>query len=221
MIASLRSGLFCAALAALPAAAQSDADASGSVPYATLYQTLKPARDARTLPHLRVVPHISSHIPGVKPETIRLVVQSSQGARPVTVAPDGAIDFPLDDALLSENPTVTTNQPKGSLSLGVTLELQLPGSLRWPCAEVLAGLNEAEPVIAAMPSRRPGGVRGVELLFPPGSGAQVIVRGQSERLLLADEDGRVVLMRDAELAEPGAVLELSAMPLRAQPYLAP
>ena len=215
----------CAFLAAAFAApgvrAQAEA-ASGTVPYAVLYQTLKPARDASAYPHLKVVPHISSHIPGVKPETIRLVVQSAGGARAVGVAPDGAIDFPMDDALLAENPTVSTNQPKGSLSLGVTLELVLPKEPRWPCADVLAGLAESEPVIASMPTRDPGhAVRGLELFFPGGASAQVVVRGRSERLLLADENGRVVLMRDAELAEAGAVLEFSTPPLRAQPYLAP
>jgi len=209
------------ALAAPVAEAQTE-PASGTVPYATLYQTLKPARDASAYPHLKVVPHITSHIPGVKPETIRLVVQSAGGARAVSVAPDGAIDFPVDDALLAENPTVSTNQPKGSLSLGVTLELALPKEPRWTCADVLAGLAEAEPVIAGMPGRDTAlAVRGVELFFANGAHAQVVVRGQSERLLLADENGRVVLMRDAELAEPGAVLEFSTPPLRAQPFLAP
>ena len=123
--------------------------------------------------------------------------------------------------MLAENPLVTTNQPKGSLSLGVTLEMVLPKERRWPCADVLAGLAEAEPVIAEMPGRKPGtSVRGLELFFAGGKEAQVVVRGRSERLLLADEDGRVVLMRDAELAEPGAVLEFSSPLLRAQPYLA-
>jgi len=215
----------CAFLAAAFAApvvrAQAEA-ASGTVPYAMLYRTLKPAQDASAYPRLKVVPHISSHIPGVKPETIRLVVQSAAGARAVGVAPDGAIDFPMDDALLAENPTVSTNQPKGSLSLGVTLELVLPKQPRWPCADVLAGLAESEPVITSMPTRDPShAVRGLELFFPDGAHAQVVVRGRSERLLLADENGRVVLMRDAELAEAGAVLEFSTLPLRAQPYLAP
>jgi hypothetical protein len=221
MIPIFRTAL--AACAALPFAAVAVAQvaaSTGSVPYATLYQTLKPAREAASHPHLKIVPHISSHLDGVRPETIRLVVQSSHGARPLTVAPDGAIDFPLEDALLSENPTITTNQPKGSLSLGVALELSVPANRRWPCKDVLAGLVEAEPVIAEMPAQRPGGVRGVEILFPKNAGAQVVVHGQSDRLLLADEDGRVVLMRDPDLAESGAVLELSATPLRAQPYLA-
>jgi hypothetical protein len=218
-------GAFGLALLLAPALASAQAQPgaadSGSVPYAVLYQTLKAARDGAARPHLRMEPHISSHTPGVKPESIRLVVQSAQGPRPVSVAPDGAIAFPLEDALLAENPMVTTNQPKGSLTLGVTLELVLPRESRWPCADVLAALAEAEPVIAEMPARNPAaGVRGIEFFFGSRKDAQVVVRGQSERLLLADDDGRVVLMRDPDLSEPGAVLEFSAPPLRAQPYLA-
>ncbi len=63
-------------------------------------------------------------------------------------------------------------------------------------------------------------MRGLELFFDPRRHASVTVHGASDRLLLPDDSGRVVLMRDAELAEPGATLDFSEQPLRAQPLTA-
>jgi hypothetical protein len=207
--------------ALVPTLVRAEGEAAlATVPYKVLYDTLKPVLAAQGLSRLRVRPHITSHGVGVRPESIRMVVQAKSGARTINVGADGNLEFPLEDGLLAENPLVSTNQPKGSLTMGVTLELVVPAGGHWACADVLAGLGDADKVIAASAQQpAPGKVGGLELFFAPAAHATVTVKGKTERLLVADEDGRVELRRDAEIAEPGAALEFSVRPQRAQPLL--
>jgi hypothetical protein len=117
---------------------------------------------------------------------------------------------------------VHTNQPKGSLSLTVTMELKLPESPHIAWSDLHSALEEARAVIAAQ-ARSEGidlpGVLGVELRFPPGSEAKVTVAGKGERLLLADADGRAIVMLDEAAVAEQPSLELSQPPLAVLPFL--
>src|SRR5258706_2956488 len=127
-------------------------EATATVPYSVLYQPLKIARAAERYPRLPIRPRLQSHLPGVSPDAIRLVIQARGGGRPISVAADGALDFPLDDALLAENPEVGSNQPKGTLSVSVSMELALPPPHQaWRCAQILAALDDAAQLLAARP----------------------------------------------------------------------
>ena len=201
--------------------AQAQADARTEMPYAALYRVLAPAQAAVGVPRVTVREYLVSKLPNVRAEQIRLVIHSRDGERVVTPNADGSVSFPLERALFDENPMVESNQPRGSLSIGVSLELTRPAGRRWQAAELLAGLADAERVLqASAPASGPlGPIRGVEIYFARDSEAQLTVRGTGERLFLPDEVGRIVLMRDAELAEPDAWLEMSIEPIRAQPHL--
>jgi hypothetical protein len=129
------------------------------------------------------------------------------------------VNFPLNASLLAENPLGVTNQPKGSLTLSVTLGLKLPTSTRVPVGELNAALAEADQLLARGVGGLDGHVRGVELRFEPGANASLTLRGRSERLLMADHAGRIVLMRDGDLNEAAAVIELNRLPMQVLPYL--
>ncbi|MFO0030237.1 MAG: hypothetical protein ACK558_15575, partial [Pseudomonadota bacterium] len=73
---------------------------------------------------------------------------------------------------------------------------------------------------AAAEGVAPPVVRGLELRFPPAAGASATLRGRSERLLLADGDGRIVLVRERDLVDGTREVELSQPPLEVVPWLA-
>jgi len=199
--------------AALPAPPDS------ATPYAALYQVILPARALASSARLKAVPRIESKLDGIPPERIRLTIHARAGDIHVPVARDGAIDFPLRDDLLAENPPVETNQPKGSLSLSTTVELRLADATEIPARELEAALAEADRFLARQPLE--GGqtkVRGVEFVFAHGAGG-VTVRGSTERLLVPDASGRVVLMRNHELADGDALVAFATRPVQALPYL--
>jgi hypothetical protein len=207
--------LLLAALA-LPAAA---AEPGNATPYAALYGALAPAREMAAYDRLLAVQRIESKRDGVAPTAIRLTIQARAGAIAIRPAPDGSIAFPMDDALLAENPPVVTNQPKGSLTLSVMPALKLPPTQRWLVADIRAALAQVEDLLARSPVEGAAAkVRGAELQFAPGSDASVTVRGDSERLLVADAQGRVLLVLDGDLAGAREV-ELSHAPALALPWL--
>ena len=97
--------------------------------------------------------------------------------------------------------------------------LRLPASRTWAIADIRAALAQVEQLVARQPVAGAGSkVRGAELRFAAGSDASVTVRGETERLLMADDEGRVLLMLDGDLADAREI-ELSRTPEVALPWL--
>src|SRR3569623_209202 len=193
-----------------------------TTPYATLFTVLAPAQQIDSFDRLRAAQRIESKTAGVSPNQIRIVVKARRGDLAVPVAADGRIHFPLDEALKAENPDVQTNQPKGSLSLTVTMELKLPEGLHIAWADLHAALDQAHQVLAAQ-ARSDGlsvpGIVGAEFRFGRGPDARVTVTGKSECLLAADAEGRVIVMVDEAAAKEQPSLEFTHKPLAALPFL--
>lgn len=206
-----------ALLLAVPGAAQ--AQDGGRTPYSTLYRALEAARDVEDHPHLRAVQRIESKLPGVRPQQIAVRIHARSGDIDVPIDPDGSARFPLRDDLLAEDPPVSSNQPKGTITLSVTLALRVPASTRLAAADLRAALDDVDAWL-----ERQGGdgrpTRGVEFRFPPGSGASLTVRGDTERFLLADDAGRIVVVRDPDL-DAATALDLSRPALEVLPWIAP
>lgn len=200
-------------LAALAAAAGAHA---AEIEYAVVYRALGAAREIAAYPKLVAVQRIESKRAGIPPRAIRIAIRARAGEIAVPVASDGTLRLPIDDALLAENPVVETNQPPGSLTLTVSVELPRPEASVLGCAEVEAALAQADALLASQRVRTR--VRGVEFQFARGAGG-VTLRGDGERTLVPDRHGRVVVMRDPELRERYREIELSAPPLRILPFL--
>ncbi len=217
---ALRRMALLAVIALTPAMAPAQAPAAGAeIPYAALHAALAPAVTAAGNPRLLAIKVVESKL-GVPPERIRIVIKARGGDRVFTPRPDGSMDFPLDESLLAENPLVTTNQPKGTLSLSVTLALRPPEGARMARAEIEKALADIESALgpagqAALEAR----IRGVEVRFPAGAHGSLTLRDEEgERLFMADASGRVILMRETDLAGAGDV-EFSQRPILILPYL--
>ena len=110
-----------------------------------------------------------------------------------------------------------TNQPAGSLTLTLSLELEQPAGAKLRVADVAAALDDADAVLDAQDAG--ARVRGVEFRFAPGDPASVTLRGDGERTLVPDHEGRVIVMRDPDLGPLYDEIELSARPARILPFL--
>lgn len=208
-------------LLALVGANSGAAPDPGAIPYAALYQALRPVLELRGYDRLLATATVHSKLPGVAPASIRLVIHRRGGPQAVSVAVDGTFDFPLNAELLQENPTVTSNQPKGSLTLAVTLALKPLSGPRIAYSELAAGIDQARAAVASDPARSGAGIRGVELRFPPGHAATVVLSGRSERLLMADARGVVILNDSEEWRGKGTEVLFSELPAKILPLLDP
>lgn len=208
-----------AVLLALSSAMLVAAPDPGAIPYAALYQALRPVLELSGYDRLLATATVQSKLAGVRPSSIRLLIHRRSGPQPVTVAEDGSFDFPLNAALLEENPTVTSNQPRGSLTLAVTLTLRPVSGLRIAYSELAAGIDQARAAVASDPARPGVGIRGVELRFPPGHAATVVLSGRSERLLMADARGVVILNDSEEWRGQGTEVVFSELPAKILPLL--
>jgi hypothetical protein len=210
------------ALLVVAAVSVARADETSSTPYAALYKVLEPAQKMARYDRLRAVQRIQSKLPTVSASQIRIAIKAARGDIAVPIAADGRIEFPFDGALQSENPSVQTNQPKGSLSLTVTMELKLPPGERIAWRDLDAALQQARAMLDEQGRERGGAVPavgGAEFRFAPGSDARVTLAGRSERLLVADAEGRVIVMLDETTLKEQPDLLLNVRPNEILPFL--
>jgi hypothetical protein len=202
---------------ALAPAALAD-EATSTTPYATLYQVLSPVAKIAAYDHLVAIERIESKDASVRPETIKVVIHAKSGAINVPVAPTGEVEFPITDALRAENPPVETNQPKGSLALIVNVALKIGDRLRVPWTDIEAGLGQVKQFYAETQGSAAPTISGVEAHFAGGKEAMLTIEGKSERLLMADPAGRIIVTREMASENAGAVLAFSRAPEFVMPY---
>jgi hypothetical protein len=202
------------ALAGFAAAAED----SSTTRYLALYQVLSPVAGIEGYDRLVAVERIESKLPGVRPQDIRVAIHAKSGVIPVAVGADGAVKFPVSDALRAENPPVETNQPKGSLALIVNVGLRGAGALSVPWSDIEAGLGQARAFYANHRGDAAPAISGVEVHFPPGGSAMLTIEGKDERLLMADSAGRIVVTRDMIAGETPSQLVFSRAPDLVLPY---
>lgn len=202
---------------ALFAALASGTAGAAEIEYAAIHRALAAGRDIARFPHLRAVQRIESKLPGVPARAIDIAIRARRGRIDVPVAADGTLALPIDDALLAENPVVETNQPAGSLTLTLSIELPQPPGATLSVAEVEAALAEADALLEGQHAS--SRVRGVEFRFESDAPAGVTLRGEAERVLVPDRDGRVIVMRDPDLRSLYREIELAARPARILPFL--
>ena len=189
---------------------------AAEIEYAVIHRALGAAREIGGYPRLRAVQRIESKRDGIAPRTIDIAIHARRGRIEVPVADDGTLALPFDDALLAENPVVETNQPAGSLTLTLSVELKQPSGAIVAAAEVEAALAEADALLVGQHAR--SRVRGVEFRFTDDETGGVTLRGAGERVLVPDRAGRVIVMRDPDLSTCREI-ELAARPIRILPFL--
>lgn len=193
----------------------------GETPYRALYGALSPSLKLAGYSRLKPVQRIVSKNASVAPDSILVSIHADSGVIEVRPARDGRVDFPMSEALLTENPPVRSNQPRGSLSVSVSFEIDLGDGDSLSYAELAKGIDQAQQALAAVePALAAQRVAGIEFSFPPGVDARLqIVDPRLEELLVADREGFVRLRNDPRLRDSGAVVRWTPRPLRAVPYL--
>lgn len=129
----------------LPLAA---AAAERSIAYADMYGMFARVAQLQGGKYFKATATLSSADPSVATADITLVIRGREGAIPVPVAADGAIQFPLRDDLLAENPPVFTNVPQGKLSMSVSIRVEAPPQQRFRYGLMVEMDDEAKAMIA-------------------------------------------------------------------------
>ena len=205
-----------AMLALAPAAG--GGEAVSTTPYTTLYQVLAPVRAIDGYDRLVAIQRVESKI-DTKPSDIRIVIHAKSGEIPVPIAADGEVKFPVTDALREENPPVETNQPKGSLALIVNVALRGADQLRVPWSDIESGLTQVQSFYAKSQNpATPPAISGIEVHFRAGAAAMLTIEGKSERLLMADPNGRIIVTRDMAPSSESPTLVFSRAPAFVLPY---
>jgi hypothetical protein len=95
------------------------------MPYADMHRMITlNFRGMEGLTNQTVTMKITSDLPQVGPEQIKLFVDAKSGKIPIPMNPDGTFSFPVRDDLLKENPMIVANQPKGTLNVAVVFTLR-------------------------------------------------------------------------------------------------
>ncbi len=197
------------------------AQAPTQVRYANLYHALEPSlvisRFDRLLAHQRIVSRQSN----VLPSQIAVRILAASGVILVKVGQDGSVNFPMTQDLLAENPTVETNQVKGSLSLSCTMEIKLGQSKVVQYAELYKSALQAQQAIAVLGHGMTGRkVRSIEFEFDPSLSARAeLVNSDAEELFLADKQGLLILRVDEALVNAKAKVTFSNFPIAARPHI--
>jgi len=170
-------------------------------------------------------------IQSLRPDNGNLVVRplvitilSKNGRIDVPVGADNSFAIPITDELRDENPTVFTNQPKGSLSLQVGVRVLLPQATRYSYSEFWLGIEQAN----RMTKRFAGMMR---WLFAEAADSLVLRFSRPERqmlriaaedgplTLIADDSGTIFIRIDKKLVDQNPMMELSEPALDALPAI--
>ena len=189
--------------------------------YASLYHALEPgliiARYDRLVARQRIVSRQES----VFPDQIEVRILANAGVILVKVASDGSVNFPMTQALLAENPLVESNQPKGSLSISATMEIELSHTKVLAYSDIYDSAMQAQQAIEALgPAMAGRKVRSIEFEFDPKLETRAELSDSVvEELLLADKQGLLILRIDEALAKRKAQVTFSNLPIAARPHI--
>ena len=204
-------------LAALGTTAAADPP---GIPYSALHQALAPGLQLHDYPRLRAVQRIESKRAEVRPDQIRIWINRPEGPLEIPVQPDGQVQVPLRDDWRVPEVTVSSNQPRGSLSVSLSVEVVPPTTLDWPWSEFEATLQETQRALPLLGGVHAGAeVAGIEFRMPGSGDTLTVIGPQGEDLLVADARHRIVLRRAVVPMRPDALIRFSRAPLQAFPFL--
>jgi len=195
------------------------ADTNAVIPYKSLDElcqmiaAVDPAK-------LDVRVFVSSQNKAVRPPDISLTIQSaSKGRIPVPVGTNGQVlKFPHEKELRRENPSIIANQPKGTLSLLISMRLPQSDELTFRYKRLgngVAELNKAIKAQAGLLSFLAPKAEGVIFFFPKASAgkAKVEIASTSRKLAYtADAQGHVKLKMDKALLLENPEVRVSEKP---------
>jgi len=171
---------------------------------------------------------VSSEKKNIHPADIHLTIQSTnKGVIPVHLGAKGQIlDFPHDPDLRRENPPILTDQPKGSVNLGIWCYATMPEELVFPyrrLADIVAEANQGmaranEMIKTGYAGQFPllkGKVKSLAFVFPASCAGKTVITIESasgRKEYHADHAGRLVFKLDDSLQAENPDVQLSQKP---------
>lgn len=158
------------------------------MPYDIAYERLKRMQDSK-LDRVRLQIKIAPKDDAVKLADVRAAIVNDTASVPLPIAKDGSIDLPLRPDLYKTDAEIRTNQPKGSLTAGVTIGVGWPGGSEIAYADVEETVRQIEHA-----GKDVMGWFAYMLFFPSLANFEVPVqfpvpRGQTMKVM---KDGRLV-----------------------------
>jgi hypothetical protein len=202
-------------LMVLPSRAQ-----NARLPYAELYQMQRVQTDlSGAYTNLVVVLRMEPASTNTPTKDLNVYIDAKSGKIPVKLGKDGDFSVPMSGELLTENPWIITNQPRGTMRLNwfvglVMRHLGTAISYR-PLMQVVRDCgNVRERMRQVFPDAPKATVSGLKLTFsPPGASASVVIHSQhGDRKLEADAKGEMILGFDPDLFEENPLVTLSKEP---------
>lgn len=187
-------------------------------PIKSMCDALEPFRKLSDLKYVKPVIRVKPHSETVKPGDVTFTIEAKSG--PIRFAPnaDGTMALPLTDALCAENPNMRTNQPEGTVGLGVSIDPQIPPvqSLDYrQLDELRREWNEGVSRQNLLWRARVPSPTAFRIAFEPGQAASAEIRlPQGVRKLAADAKGQVDILFESAWADANPAIVMSEMPKR-------
>jgi len=111
--------------------------------YRDLYDIQQGVASLQDLRRLRVGLYITSTLPAVPRDSIKLVINRASGEHvDVPVDAAGRVELPASPDLQAENPLIVTNQPKHTLKASVVIDLVPLATTRMDYAGLMLGVRQ-------------------------------------------------------------------------------
>lgn len=134
--------LFACGLVTAVMAAYAD-DTLTTFHYNDLYRIQQGVDSLQDLKRLRMGLYITSSLPDVRRDTIKMTIHRDSGAlMDIPVDATGHMDLPVSDDLRAENPLIATNQPKHTLRASVVVDLVPLTGTEMNYAELMLGVRQ-------------------------------------------------------------------------------
>jgi hypothetical protein len=172
----------------------------------------------QSLGHLdRIVPGllVASTDPGVKPQDIRFRVLTKSGWQNFSPDDNGNIRFPYQPDWADL--VLFSNQPKGSLQLGVGFSAKLPDTTRTTYQELMKlvpQFEEALTALAKLQGQPAPKVKGLSIQMPEGPDASIRVLSRKDQQVLSSYvTGIIVIRYDEALWVENPPVEFDELPI--------
>jgi hypothetical protein len=201
----------------IAAIAASTSAAAWPAQYRDIHAVYAPFSDLKQFQYLHAAVKVVSAQSQTRVEDIRAVIHANGHDIAVSVASNAIMDFPVNDALLRENPAVEFNQPKGSISLKPEIEAYCAPRLqfsygvydamdaqykRWQDTRIgwFARMHMARP--KALLIRFPVGVQGTATVALPQGALHLAMNSQRE----------IRIAENSEWTRLNPLISLNALP---------
>jgi len=196
------------------------ASADREIPYSEMHGAFSRVAGIPNGKYFRIDTRLGSSDPAVATADIKLVIKSRGGEIPVPVAADGAVQFPVREDLLKENPPVVTNVAAGKMQLTLSMRVEAPPAQRFRYELMVAMQDDAKAIISRqglMARMMAPDFEGLLIAFAPGTAATATLELAGKPVTLeAGAEGAIRIPDKKAWRKANPWIQLSTMPTSIQ-----